>query len=74
MTDHDELFEHLTALVPVLRSLNEATQKLAAALPGPAHPISGTPTVDEALTDVNAAIDAYCSVSLEHSGMLRRSA
>lgn len=69
--------EELTALLPVLRELNRATQRLAAAVPGPAHPFdAGTadgaarPTVDEALAEVNAAIDAYCAVAIEHSGIV----
>lgn len=64
------MFAQLTDLLPVMRSLNEATRRLAAALPGPAHPVSGAPTVDEALAEVNAAIDDYCAVSLNHSGLL----
>lgn len=61
---------HLADLVPVLRQLNAAARQLAASLPGPAHPVSPTPSVDEALADINAAIDAYCAVSIEHSDIL----
>lgn len=68
--DGRAMLAQLTDLLPVLNSLNEATRRLAAALPGPAHPVYGAPSVDEALAEVNAAIDDYCAVSLEHSGLL----
>lgn len=66
----DEMVRHLTDLLPVLRDLNRAARRLATSLPGPDHSLEGAPTVEEALAEVNAAIDAYCSVSLEHSGLV----
>lgn len=68
--NHDDTLAHLTALLPVLRELNRATQRLAMALPGQAHPVGEAPTVDQALSEVNAAIDDYCAVTLEYSGIL----
>lgn len=73
---NEETIRHLADLLPVLRELNRATQRLAASLPGPAHPVAGSgstgdevPSVDIALAEVNAAIDAYCEVSVAHSGL-----
>lgn len=64
-----DTLQHLTDLLPVLRDLNAAAQRLAAALPGPAHPVDGAPSVAQALADIEAAIDDYCAVSVQHSGI-----
>ena len=64
MAELSELRAHLEDLLPVLRALNTAASQLVEALPQ-----SGL-AVHDALAEVNAAIDAYCTVTLEHSGLL----
>lgn len=59
-----EMQAQLKALLPVMRALNTAAMHLAEALP------QSRTAVSEALVEVNAAIDDYCSVTLEHSGLL----
>lgn len=59
-----EMRAQLEALLPVMRALNAAANRLVEALPQSGEAVS------DALVDVNAAIDDYCSVSLEHSGLL----